>query len=140
MDTTRKQTGLKVAIVEDDVLLREALTIYLRARGCQVTSFENAEDAVRKGNLGDYDAVISDYLLPAENGISFLRRVREASNTVVAILITAYPKEELEEAARQAGIDAFFAKPFSPEELSSELQRLTGRGKTDDDGFTETGE
>ena len=139
MDTSRKMTGRKIAIVEDDLLLREALTIFLKAKGCQVKSFETAEDAAREGNLAGYDAVISDYLLPAENGISFLRRVREASSSAVTVLITAYPKEELEEAARLAGIDAFIPKPFTAEKLAGELQQLIDRRKADGDGLTEAG-
>jgi DNA-binding response OmpR family regulator len=133
-------TGARIAIIEDDTLLRESLSLFLRARRCQVKAFESAEDACRTGNLGDYDAVISDYLLPGENGISLLRRARRASKHPVTILITAYPKADLTtEEMRRAGIDAFIPKPFSAEELESALRRLIDRGETDNNGIHEAG-
>ncbi|MBI5343563.1 MAG: response regulator [Deltaproteobacteria bacterium] len=136
MNLSRTLTGARIAIIEDDTLLRESLALFLRARGCQVKAFESAEDACRTGNLGDYDAVISDYLLPGENGISLLRRARKASKHPVTILITAYAKADLAEEMRRAGIDAFIPKPFSAEELESALQRLIDRGDAVNNGLS----
>jgi len=132
MKLSRKLTGARIAIIEDDTLLRESLALFLRARGCQVNAFGSAEDAGRTGNLDGYDAVISDYLLPGENGISVLRRARESSENLVTILITAYAKADLAEEMRRAGIDAFLPKPFSTEELESALQRMIDTKKVAD--------
>lgn len=139
MKPSRILTGARIAIIEDDTLLRESMEFFLREKGCRVKTFESAEDACRNGNLADCDAVISDYLLPGENGISLLRRVRETSKHPVTILITAYSIAELAEEIGRAGIDAFIPKPFSAEELEIALHRLIGRGETANDGFPEAG-
>ncbi|HEX9204754.1 MAG TPA: response regulator, partial [Candidatus Deferrimicrobiaceae bacterium] len=78
--------GIYVAIVEDDPLLRDSLALFLRVKGCRVQTFGSAEEAGSVGKLGGFAIVISDFLLPGEDGLSFLRRVRAASKTVITVI------------------------------------------------------
>ncbi|MBI5576276.1 MAG: response regulator [Deltaproteobacteria bacterium] len=118
--------------MEDDEALREAIALYLREKGCFVENFACVEDASSAGGLELYDAVISDYLLPGEDGLSFLRRVRETSKNVFTILITAFAAWDLSEDAMLAGVDIFIPKPFSALELDSALQRMAERRESED--------
>lgn len=117
----------RIAVVEGDSLLRESMALFLRERGCRVETFGSAEEACTAGIFRRFDAVISDFLLPGENGISLLRRVREESKAALTILVTLYRENELPEEARSAGIDCILAKPFRTEELEERLRRLHGR-------------
>lgn len=139
MKPSRTLIGLRVALIEDDNLLRESLASFLRVQGCLVETFECAEDALATVSLGIFGAVISDFLLPGEDGISLLGRARQASRTVTTVLITAYGKSNLSEEARQAGVDTLLFKPFSTMELESALQRTIDRWKAASNGFTEAG-
>jgi DNA-binding response OmpR family regulator len=137
METRRTLTGLRIALIEDDNLLRESLSFFLRVKGCLVETFECAEDALAAVSPGLFDVVISDLLLPGEDGLSLLRRARQASRTVVTVLITAYGTSNLSEEARQVGVDTLLFKPFSTVELESALQRTIDRGRAVSDGLTE---
>ena len=121
--------GERVAIVEDDTSLRVSFALFLRVKGCRVETFGCAEEAGDARTLGEFGIVISDFLLPGEDGISLLRRVREASKTVITILVTAHGNRDFPEETRRAGIDACVAKPISSEALEGVLLRLTGKGR-----------
>jgi two-component system, OmpR family, response regulator len=119
---------MQVAIVEDDALLRESLALFLRVKGCRVETFGSGEEA-KAGNLVGFDVVISDLMLPGDDGLSLLRRVHAASNTVITVLVTAHGNRDFPEETRRAGIDGYIPKPFSTDELEGMLLRLTGKGR-----------
>ena len=122
-------TGVRVAIVEDDALLRESLALFLRVKGCRVETFGSAEDAGDARRLGGFDVVISNFPLPGEDGLSLLRRIHEAAKSVITVLVTTPGNKDFPEEARGAGIDGYIAKPFSTAELECMLLRLTGKGR-----------
>ena len=131
--------GTRIAIIEDDALLREALSIFLRVKGCRVETFGSAEDAGEAAKPGMFDIVISDYLLPGEDGLSCLRRIREVSKAVRTMLITAHAREDVRSGARAAGIDNFLLKPFSTDELEAALRRIVESGRSGSFGAAEAG-
>jgi DNA-binding response OmpR family regulator len=121
--------GIHVAIVEDDAMLLDSLALFLRVKGCRVETFRSAEEAGDAGKLGGFGIVISDFRLPGEDGLSLLRRVRQASKTAITVLVTAYGNKDFPERMERAGIDGYISKPFSTEELESTLLRLTAKGR-----------
>jgi DNA-binding response OmpR family regulator len=125
METKRLPGGGRVAIIEDDVPLREALVLFLRVKGWMVDSFGSGEESAGVANWGEYAVVICDLYLPREDGLSVLRRVREASEEVVTVLVTAYPGGDIPAQAASAGVDRFLYKPFSTMELVESLGALT---------------
>jgi DNA-binding response OmpR family regulator len=125
----RDFAGEKIAIVEDDTLLRESLALFLRARAGRVETYGSAEEAGEAMKPGRFDIVIIDYRLPGENGLSFLRRVREASKNAGTVLITGHAGMDIRKEALSAGIDNFLTKPFSTKEFETTLRRIIeGRG------------
>ena len=127
--------GIRIAIIEDDASLRESLSIFLRVKGFRVETFGSAEEAVDAAKPGRFDIVISDYLLPGEDGLSLLCRVREGSGGAGTVLITAHMREAVRNGARAAGIDNFLLKPFSADELEAALRRIVESGRTESEGI-----
>ena len=125
METKRVPAGKRVAIIEDDIPLREALILFLRVKGWTVDTFGSGEETAGVANWGEYAVVICDLYLPREDGLSILRRVREASDEVVTVLVTAYPGGDIPAQAASAGVDRFLYKPFSSMELVESLGALT---------------
>ena len=125
METKRVPAGKRVAIIEDDIPLCEALVLFLRVKGWTVDSFGSGEETAGVANWGEYAVVICDLYLPREDGLSILRRVREASDEVVTVLVTAYPGGDIPAQAASAGVDRFLYKPFSSMELVESLGALT---------------
>ena len=132
METNLAPVGMRIAIIEDDLPLRESLALFLRVKGWTVDTFGSGEESARVGNWEEYTVVICDFSLPREDGLSVLRRVREASDKVVTVLITAFSEGDVSERASAAGVDRILSKPFSTMELVESLRGMTenrsGRG------------
>ena len=103
MEMNPVPTGARVALIEDNVPLREALVLFLRVKGWSVDTFGSGEESAGVVSWGEYAVVICDFSLPRENGLSVLRRVREASDKVVTVLITSYPGGGILGASRVGG-------------------------------------
>jgi len=126
METNQASAGARIAVIEDDVSLREALVLFLRVQGWSVDVFVSGEESAGAVNWGDFTVVICDFSLPREDGLSVLRRVREASDAVITVLITPYPGGDISVQAESAGVDRILYKPFSTMELVESLGALAG--------------
>ncbi|MHB8783919.1 MAG: response regulator [Desulfobacteria bacterium] len=126
METNNVPAEPRIAIIEDDESLREALALFLRMKGWSVETFGSDEEASGVANWGDFAVVLCDLLLPVGDGLSVLRRVRRASDTVVTVLITTHRGPDVAAQAGSAGVDRILVKPFSTKELEDSLQLLTG--------------
>jgi DNA-binding response OmpR family regulator len=124
------QRSARVAVVEDDDCVRNALAVYLEAQDYPVTAFASAEEALASGSLHEFQVVISDLGLPGEDGLSLLRRSRSLSSGQVTVLITGTDQGELPASARR-GIDAVLRKPLSAEDLCNALSSLVQRRAAD---------
>ncbi len=118
-------------IVEDDALLKDSLCLYFASKGCEVSAFETAEEALEAMGTDRFGMIISDHWLPGMDGLSFLERVREIAPETVRILITGQPEAGMAEEAIRAGIDDFILKPFTPKEIDAVLGRHVGRERNE---------
>ena len=115
---------LKLAIVEDDTLLRESLVLYFRLNRCDVAAFAEADAALEEFGKNPPDIVVSDLRLPGVDGMTLLRQVGERRPGTLRILVTAHASAGVTREVEQAGIDGFLLKPFSVPELEDALRRL----------------
>lgn len=119
--------GTRIMLVEDDALLRDSLSIFFRTKGCALRAFPDAEAAIEGLGTEPLDVVISDHVLPALDGLSFLRCAEGLNPEAVRILITAYPGGGLSAETTRAGVDAFLEKPFTAEILEKAIAEQLGR-------------
>lgn len=131
MDLYDNERIRKMVIVEDDILLKDSLCLYFRSKGCEVSEFETAEDALEAMGRDRYGVIISDHWLPGMDGLSLMERVREIAPETIRILITGQPEAGMAEEAIRAGIDDFILKPFTPEEIEVVLARHVGWERKD---------
>lgn len=124
METNLVPVGTRIAIIEDDLPLREALALFLRVKGWSVDIFGSGEETAGVGNWEEYSVVFCDFSLPREDGLSVLRRVREASDKVVTVLLTAAADGDISARAEEAGVDRILSKPFSTMELVESLRGM----------------
>jgi len=124
MDLYEKLRSLKMAVIEDDKLLRESMVLFFRSRGCVIAGFADADSAMPAIEKDPPDIVISDYILPGADGLSLLRQVGARRPETLRILVTGHPSPDITREVEKAGIDAFILKPFSIEEMEDALRRL----------------
>ncbi|MCJ7719524.1 PAS domain S-box protein, partial [Candidatus Bathyarchaeota archaeon] len=81
----------------------------------------SVEEALNKLKEREYDAVVSDYVMPGKDGIDFLKELRDAGNDIPFMIFTGKGKEEIAIRALNLGADGYFCKIGSPETVYGEL-------------------
>jgi DNA-binding response OmpR family regulator len=125
---------MRVLIVEDEAKVAAFVKAGLEENGFVAEVCHDGHKAVQRAATEAFDALILDVMLPGRDGLSILRKLREAHNAVPVILLTA--RGDLNERVEglNLGADDYLAKPFSMVELvarlSAVLRRRTGAGLT----------
>lgn len=120
---------MRVLLVEDDPTLRAQLRAALEEAGYVVDDADNGRDGHHLGASAAYDAVVLDLGLPVLDGLSVLRRWREAGLTLPVMILTARDSWHEKVAGIDAGADDYLAKPFHIEELLARVRALIRRAQ-----------
>ena len=118
---------MKVLFAEDENDLREVIKKYLEFQGYYVDAVINGAQAVDKLSKDAYDAIIMDIMMPVMDGVTAMKRIREAGNTIPAIFLTAKSEVSDRVEGLDAGADDYLTKPFAMQELSARLRALYRR-------------
>jgi two-component system, OmpR family, response regulator len=118
---------VRVLIVEDEALLSKQLACALSEAGYAVDCAADGEQADFLGQTERYDAIVLDLGLPKLDGLSVLRRWREAGLGMPVIVLTARASWHEKVQGIDSGADDYVAKPFRMEELLARLRGLIRR-------------
>ncbi|MFZ3520041.1 sigma-54-dependent transcriptional regulator [Vibrio harveyi] len=112
----------KIALIEDDDIVRQATSQWLQLAGFDVTAFSLGEEGKAAILIQEFDAIVSDVRLPDTDGLSILESLIANHIPTPVILITGHGDVDMAVGALQNGAFDFIEKPFQPERLS---QRVT---------------
>lgn len=118
---------MRLLIVEDDVLLGEALAAGLRQLGHAVDWFGDGAQADIALSGAAFDAVVLDLGLPHGDGMVWLRRWRERGLKLPLLILTARDGVDERIAGLDAGADDYLVKPLTIDELAARLRALVRR-------------
>ena len=118
---------VRVLVVEDEALLAEQLAGALGEAGYAVDCASDGERADFLGQTEHYDAVILDLGLPKIDGLTILRRWRDANLAVPVLVLTARGSWHEKVQGIDGGADDYVAKPFRIEEVLARLRALIRR-------------
>lgn len=118
---------MRLLLVEDEPTLQASLRAGLQQAGYTVEVADNGRDAQFLGEQEHFDAVVLDLGLPQVDGLTVLRRWREADRTLPVLILTARDSWHEKVAGIDAGADDYLTKPFHFEELLARLRALIRR-------------
>lgn len=127
---TADYSGMRFLVVDDIELNREIAAALLRDTGAWVEFAKNGRRCVEKVSsaaTGTYDLILMDINMPVMDGLQATKTLRQMGFTLPIIAMTANTGERERQAALEAGIDAFTAKPIRVEALFSKIARCLGR-------------
>lgn len=119
----------RILVVDDDPSFRRLLEIWLAERGFEVHEAADGESGLRAAARLEPDAVLLDWRLPDESGVSVCRRLAERVPRPAIVMLTALNDPRDRETARQAGADAFLVKGVEPDALAEAVRGLV-RGES----------
>ncbi len=117
-----------VLLVEDDICIRELLSLYLKSAGYAVVEANSAEEGMNKIKEGRFTVVVFDLMLPGKDGFEFCRQVRR-QRQIPIIMLTAKNEEGDKIPGLEAGADDYLTRPFSPKELLARIRAVLPRTK-----------
>ncbi|MCB2018885.1 MAG: response regulator transcription factor [Hydrogenophaga sp.] len=118
---------MKLLLVEDEPTLRAQLKSALEAADYVVDEADNGRDAHFLGDTETFDAVVLDLGLPVLDGLTVLKRWRDAGRTMPVLILTARDNWNEKVAGIDSGADDYLTKPFHMEELLARLRALIRR-------------
>ncbi len=118
--------------VEDDEAIRELMIYTLKASGFEARGFESAEDFWHSVKEQLPELVLLDVMLPGEDGLTILNRLRSGSGTsdIPVIMATAKISEFDKVTGLDMGADDYLAKPFGMMEMVSRIKAVLRRSGT----------
>ena len=127
-----KLGAMDVLIVDDDEVLLQTASDTLESLGLTVEQAGSGLEAVgmikHRHELGKgYNIVIIDLKMPDIDGIETIRRIRsEVKSNVPILLISAYSYSDVEEQAKEAGVNGFLSKPLFRSSLYNKISEIVG--------------
>lgn len=116
---------ITVLYVDDESThLNVGKTFLEKTEGITVDTVSSAKKALALEKFPQYDAIVSDYEMPAMDGIEFLKQIRGSGNTVPFILFTGKGREEVAIQALHEGADFYIKKGGDPGSLYTELAHM----------------
>ncbi len=115
-----------VLVVDDDRELRALVCKYLTEHGFRVTQAANGREMMNAIEVGRFDLVVLDLMMPGESGLVLCQKLREQSGPPV-IMLTAMGSEVDRVIGLEIGADDYVAKPFSPRELVARIKAVLRR-------------
>lgn len=124
-----------IYIVEDDSSIRELVVYTLQSTGFEVVGFENGTDFLTAIKVNVPELILLDIMLPGQDGISILKKIRatESTKKIPVIMVTAKSSEYDKVIGLDNGADDYVTKPFGMMELVSRIKALLRRSSSSED-------
>jgi PAS domain S-box-containing protein len=120
--SSNKKSVIRFLHVDDDLCFLEvSKQIISMENNFEIDNATSVDEAFKKMEQQNYDAVVSDYEMPQKNGLEFLKELREQNNQIPFILFTGKGREDVAVKALNLGADRYINKNGSPETVYCEL-------------------
>lgn len=116
---------MKALVIDDSSTVRKIISSILQKLGCECVQAANGEEALQVYQANpDVTLAMVDWNMPVMNGLEFVKRVRETTNSdsLKLIMVTTETEFRQVSAAIEAGVDEYIMKPFTPEMVEEKLQ------------------
>ncbi|MSN24310.1 MAG: response regulator [Geobacter sp.] len=118
-----------ILVVDDEPEIRKVVMLYLQQCGFRVSNAESAENGYQLLKKERFDVVVTDVMMPGEDGISFLSKVQQSHPEIPVILMTAYAELQMALEAIKNGAYEFIQKPFDFDILRKVVDKAVNYSK-----------
>ena len=118
---------MKILVIEDEIMLADSIKSMLERKGFQVECVYDGESGKEYAELGIYDLLILDVMIPKMDGLEVARQVRQARCNTPILMLTARSDVQDRIAGLNAGADYYLTKPFDSGELLASINALLRR-------------
>lgn len=118
----------KILVVDDSPTMRNLVQSALEVDGHFVTTAEDGQDGLEKFGEMKPDLIVADVNMPRLNGIEMITAIRRHTNNskVPVVVLTTETSEDMKGKIRDAGANAWIAKPFEDDVLCNVVRKMAG--------------
>jgi two-component system phosphate regulon response regulator OmpR len=116
-----------VWVVDDDPELRRMLATYLGEQGYEVRTLVDGAQLLARLQAQRPDLLVLDLMLPGDDGLTLLRRLRDGGDDLPVLMLTARADAVDRIIGLEQGADDYLAKPFLPRELTARIEAVLRR-------------
>lgn len=120
---------MNILFLEDEPIIREVLTEYMKMQNYSVTCAEDGEQALKLLSRQKFDMAVLDIMVPNVNGLEVLRYIKEHKPEMATIMLTALDDEKTQVQAFNLYADDYVIKPVSPIILLKRMETILRRVK-----------
>ena len=117
--------AMKIAIVDDELDMRQSISQWLALSGFDTETFASAEDALKQLGSDYPGVVVSDIKMPGMDGMQFLKRLMSVDSALPVIMITGHGDVPMAVEAMRVGAYDFLEKPFNPDKMTELAKKAT---------------
>ncbi len=115
---------VRILVVDDELIVRESLSNYLREDGYEAIPEERGEEALRKIEAENWNILFVDLKMPGMDGLEVLRQAKKIKEDLPVIIITAYATIDSAVQAMKDGAYDYIVKPFDPEAIALLVEKV----------------
>lgn len=114
----------RILLVDDEVDLLRISSADLAEEGYTVSCAEDGIQALKKLEEGEYDILIADLVMPRMDGLELMNQVKKRYPDIDVIILTGHGTIESAVEAMKKGAHSYLLKPFNPDEVLIEIQKI----------------
>ncbi len=114
----------RIVVVDDERIILELTSMILRSKGYQVFTAENGEEGMALIEKERPDVVLLDYMMPDMDGLTALKKIRNAYPDTYVMMFTGKGSEEIAVELMKAGASDYILKPFNNQDLVDRLENV----------------
>ncbi|MBV8159306.1 MAG: response regulator [Acidimicrobiia bacterium] len=116
----------RILVAEDDADVLQLIALTLELDGHQVVNAASGDEVLRHAMQARPDVIVLDVMMPRVDGLTTLRQLRQQPLTrdIPVVLLSAKAQHDDIEAGMQAGATCYVTKPFEPDYLAAEVERV----------------
>ena len=115
---------VRILVVDDELIVRESLSNYLREDGYEAIAEESGEEALKKIEAENWNMLFVDLKMPGMDGLEVLRQAKKIKEDLPVIIITAYATIDSAVQAMKDGAYDYIVKPFDPEAIALLVEKV----------------
>lgn len=116
-----------VLVVDDEEVIRDVCSQILTGDGYSVTTAASGKEALHLVSENNYDAVVTDIMMPDMSGLELLEVIKSTNLDVSTVVITGLGTFDMATQSDRLGAREFVVKPFTPDELCGAVRKALKR-------------
>lgn len=115
---------VKLAVVDDDFVIRELVKTVFMDTKFPISEFENGKQFIDSGKANDFDLVFLDLMMPEMDGFTVLAELKKQGSRPPIIVLSALSQKETVVKALKSGITSYLIKPLKPEAILNKAREV----------------